>query len=111
MHMFLGPRWVSVGVVQVQRMAANIALSCSEYMHLSRYVFWYEQTEAKKRQSVLVAKVDETDYQTHPEIRTSRSFSRPTDVSRNQYKAPASPPVAAMTDIKPYAGSVGAGYL
>ena len=104
MYMFLGPRWGRTFADRITRSTAKIALSCSQNMHLSRNVFGCEQTEECKRQSVLVAKVGETDYQTHPEIRTSRSYSRPSDVSRNQYKAPASPPVSAMTDIKPYAG-------
>ena len=104
MYIFLGPRLDRKVADRITTSTTKIALSCSQNMHLSRYVIGCEQTKECKRQSVLVAKVGEIDYRKFPLQGTSSSYSRPSDVSRNQYKVPASPPVSAMTDIKPYAG-------
>lgn len=104
MCMLLRPRWVRMGVARQIRMTTKIAFSCSGNMRLSRYMFGCERTEDCKRQSVLVAKVGATDCRKFPLQETLRSYSRLTDVSRNQYEAPVPPPVSAMTDIKPYAG-------
>ena len=104
MYMLTRPSWVEVCFARVVRAAVQKANSRSPYMHLSRYMFGCEQTVRKKRQSALAAKVGQTDHLSHPWIGTSCSYSRLTDISCNQYKAPASPPVSAMTDIKPHAG-------